>query len=719
MVGEMTRQALMAWLVQDACRLWEIQMDRGLEDLHAMRRDTPASRRECAEWVVSQLEDDPSTRAVVFRGDGQDDVQMPALEARHDDRVEFGRADPGLAVLGDGLPYSVRRVFNDFRRFIEDGLAFQGVMLQMRSGSELVPAQNRQAYAVRMVRGGEAHEAPSYLPWAFRTKKAARTALARLAESVVPAGWDRYRIVVDNDDCRIERLPHPWQRMDGFIYEQGESAINLVVETVDLPAGFAAPRSPAGDWYVDDWNLARTKNWETRHLTGAEWLQRLDPRNGAAEDGRERSRLAEEAARNCDWWKIDFANLDPYQWVLVLRHRPDLIDRCPCIDAFDDIQWCILFRRQPQFADRFTRFNEVGPWFWSLLLRRQPQFADRCMCWDAFGPDDWRRLLKDQPGFLGKCDLEHADGALWAAVVAACPEQAAACPWTLLEGWHWAELLSERPEFAAHCDWTKIQGWQWRGLLARNPALIDQCAVGRLDLDDWFEILKAQPALATHFHAWHALTEHQQMDLLRRSPRFCDQVDWDALPKARQIDYLLLRPEFQDRMDWSTVTDARDWFRLLSCHPEFRVHAPAEAHGAKSEAYVWQSLSGPVVVVPLKFEHWISKFPDYPVDARERACNFSILYFDGNYHAGRDKHGREEVGYWEGSHIVDRIFTDCTRAGRSALALDGVWIGQSNAEGVASFASIVKSWLETHETSVKILYLECGSFYPREALLSE
>ena len=56
------------------------------------------------------------------------------------------------------------------------------------------------------------------------------------------------------------------------------------------------------------------------------------------------------------------------------------------------------------------------------------------------------------------------------------------------------------------------------------------------------------------------------------------------------------------------------------------------------------------------------------------------------------------------------------QARQSALALDGVWVEQENREGVAQFASIVKYWLPTHETSVRILYLACGSFYPSKAL---
>lgn len=674
-------------------------------------RDTPARRRRFAEQVIAALADDSSTRAVVFHGDGQDDMRMPALEDEQAD-FGFGRVDSDLAELGEELSPAVRRVFQDFcwkirecGRVTSDG-TFQEVMLYLRSlprASRRSP-RLRRVFAVRMDRSEPGDPVSRRLPWAFATKGRAIAALPDLAAGVAAryGAWNRYRVVAVDGDCRIERLPRP-PRGEGPHFEMESSTITLTVEAVDVPADFTAPKSAAGDWYVDDWDLVRVKNWETRRLTGAEWVARLNPRNIEAEDGRERSRLSEEAARNCDWWKIDPAHLMIREWHFVLRHRPDLIDRCPCVDDFSDLQWCLLLRRQPQFASRFLRFGEVrDSWFWSLLLRRQPQFADRCTYWDEFGLDDWGRLLRDQPQLLGKCDLAHADGHVWAGVVAACPEQAAACPWDLLDGYAWTSLLLARPEFAARCDWSKIQPTGWCELLARHPSLIEHCDVEQLSPDDWYGILLEQSVLAPHFNSWNALEEWQQVKLIQRSPVFCEQVDWDALPTSRQIDLLLLQPAFQARMDWSAVTDERDWFRLLSVHPEFGRYGNGRK-GADDPVYVWNSPSGPVVVVALRRNNWISKYGGtYPCDREERVS--------------RHARGVDRLPYGKAAEIVDGILSRNLNGGPTALALDGVWVGQDGDEGVSTFAWILKDWFATHATDIRILYLECGFFYKGQDL---
>jgi len=632
MIGEMTRMAFESWFVTDEA--WERYGElRVLNNEDYDNPNTMKTRLMVAKKVSDAIGGAQDARAVLFRGDGADDTSLPQFETRFaHGRIEsrFGELSFELSQI-DALPYSEDKLaFEDFVRLLRDYAResfdgdFQSVMLYLRSRSFSVrkPTKNGKLYAVRVTGDHSDHPRSELLPWAFPTASRAKSVMGRLAESVVPHNWEKYRILVDRDRCVVDKLPRRQENECAYHPDEDEH-LALSVESVEVPKDFAAVPNADGDWFVGSWDLMRTKAWDTRHLNGTEWLQRLDPCSygGQNVDAKGRSRMAHEAAAKCDWWKIrELSNLEVDQWVLVLRHRPDWADECPCWDELREFDWCRLLGRQPQFIDRLPAYVEFTPMQWSFLLRRQPQFADRCNCWNEMYPEDWERLLIDQPRFVERIDLEHASGELWTKVIKLFPEYAAHCPWGKLDESSWVELLSAMPEYAKHCDWSKIGDGSWIDLLRRHPDLeaycdwdkiagwamvwiiqenrtfdvhadwsklsrsdwvsllktfpdyIDKCDLDKLEAGDWYQILLEHPNLAGYFTKWDKLSEDQRLRLLQTSAEFCRCVDFRELSLAKRIEYLLLRPEFADKMIWQDIDDIGTWYRILSVRPNFACH---------------------------------------------------------------------------------------------------------------------------------------------------
>jgi hypothetical protein len=219
----------------------------------------------------------------------------------------------------------------------------------------------------------------------------------------------------------------------------------------------------------------------------------------------------------------------------------------------------------------------------------------------------------------------------------------------------------------------------------------------------------SHPELAKDIKGWKQFSEMQQMCLLKKSSLFCKFVDWENLSLEKKIDYLLLSTEFQNMMDWRLITDKRDWFRLLSVFPEeYLKYAPAGCKGANSKSYVWIGQSGPIVVIPVST--WTSKVPDYLVDAKDRADRYRVMW-SGSVERGG---GKSVVSSCEAELIVDKIFS--ARRSVKGFAIDGVYVETEHGKDAGKFATIMKNWFANNETSIKILYLECGGYYPKLAL---
>ena len=602
----------------------------------------------------------------------------------------------------------------------------------------------------------------NYLPWAFKTAKSAKRAVEEVAEYIVPRDWDRYKVLISDGVATITRLERPGFEAHTLTQahtEQEMEVIKLQVEQITVPRNRMIPTLNVPP--VWDWKAVRTKNWNMRTLSVAEWLEKLNPRNfqGAGED---QSAESDRFARLCDWWKFDLTRLESWRWPFVLRHHPDFAEHCQCWGEWDDTMWCVLLRRQPQFAGRCPWFDEMPADLWSFLLRKQPQFSKKFNRWDEICSHAWVKLLKDQPRFASHCDWGKLYGYDWVALLKDRPEFASHCDWEKLDGTDWAALLKDRPEFASQCDWEKLDGnnwvglisvrsefasncvWEklygfnwadllkdhaefsshcnwgklsgrdwvtllisrqefadrcvwaelsgddWESLLMHDPAYISHCDIGKLELASLYRLLMTHPELVKHIRVWEQFSEMQRMRLLKKSALFCECVDWEGLSFEKKIDYLLLRPEFQDKMNWSEVTDERDWFRLLSVFPKYQKYAPGRK-GAKTRSYVWIGRCGPIVVIPV--DKWVKDFTEYPVDARECAGRYEVMSYD------------------KAEAIVAKIFSTQVSVAHSAVAIEGVWVESQDHEGSEKFATIMINWLMNNVNSIKILYLEYGSYY--------
>lgn len=460
-----------------------------------------------------------------------------------------------------------------------------------------------------------------------------------------------------------------------------------------------------------------------------------------------------DLAECCQWWNA----WDDREWCFLLRRQPQFADRCPWFDEIPADLWSFLLRKQPQFSKKFNRWDEICSYYWVKLLKDQPQFASHCdwgklggydwaallkdrpefapHCpWEKLDGNNWAELLKDRPDFSPHCDWEKLDGNNWVGLLCARPEFSSYCGWEKLHGFNWSDLLKDHAELRSHCDWGKLSGsdwvellisrpefadrcvWSelsgddWERLLVHDPSYIGHCDIGKLELDSLYRLLMARPELVKHILVWERFSEMQRMRLLKKSALFCECVDWEGLSFEKKIDYLLLRPEFQDKMNWSEVTDERDWFRLLSVFPEYRKYASGY-EGAESRSYVWIGLSGPIVIIPV--HSWIKDFPRYPVDARECAGWYKVTPWGINYNKHRKNDG---MRYAEAETVVDKIFSNQTSLAHYAFAIDGVYAGANDQEGVKNFATIMKNWFANNVTSIKILYLECGYYYSDSVL---
>jgi len=719
MFGEMTKYLFENWFVTDeAHELMRRRGDYHLDDDFPCRDSLRSRRKEaalCSGFIMSAMSD---RDCCFFRGE-ENPIEQNQVKIDSEGRVEtrdLGMLIPDAPARDLELSCTANQdagiAWESFKEWLHDWYYhvncqkdFLTAMLYVRSLpiKGKVIRKEETVFALRM----KGPEGETLLPFTYKKSAEAETDIERVAGRLVPHGWrGRCQIVIKDKSARISRIEKPE-------YDHYNSHSDRILEVCKLSIPAASGVSPNGGPHfpVLDWDVVRTKDKDGLRLSAEQWLERLDARQWGSE-------AAADAAEKCDWWKIDLGGLSQDQWVRVLRYRPELLEKCPCVNEFYDEQWCAILRRQPQFVDRFERLDQMGPWLWCFLLRRQPRFADRFHGWDDFDSSLWDRLLKDQPQFIEKCDLAKADehtwskivkyfpeyaekcpwdkfdGSLWCELLIECPEYANRCAWEKLEGGLWASLLQRRPEFASRCDWGKLSGYDWEQLLVHDPKYVENCDVEKLGLDARFHLLETHPELSGSIADWDEFSETQRLRLLKKSALFCERVTWGALQREQRIDYLLLRPEFQDKMNWGDVTDEKDWFRLLSAFPEYRKYA-AGREGAKGRSYVWIGKSGPIVVVPV--HNWFKRdVKGYPFDVEDRAENYC-----------RGQH----ANYDEAVSLVDRLFTKHTVSNVSALALDGIYAGAEGTEGSGNFARIMKAWFAENESSIKLLYLECGSWY--------
>lgn len=720
MLGGMTKCLFENWFVTDeAHELMRQHVDYVLDEEFA-RRDTLKARRgkagRCTDFIMFAMSDKD---CCFFRGE-ENPIAQGQVEIDSEGRLSdlgFGMLRPDAPTdlcLSDTANREAAIAWESFKKWLRNWSwdakvncreNFLTAMLYVRSLPIMgkVARKEETVFVLRM----KGPDGETLLPFTYKKAKEAESDIERVAGSLVPHDWrGKCQIVIKDKSARFSYIEEPV-----YDYDNRHADRILEVGKISIPVKSGVSPNDGSHFPVFDWEVVRTKDKDGLCLNAEQWLERLDARKWGSED-------AADMADKCDWWKIDLGRLRQDQWVRVLRYRPELYERCPCVNEFYDDEWCAILRRQPQLAGHFERLDQLGAWQWCFLLRRQPQFANRFHGWDEFDPILWDRLLKDQPQFIEKCDLSKADEYTWSKVIKYFPEYAEKCPWDKFDGNSWCELLidcpeyanrcdwdklegylfvrllQQRPEFASHCDWSRLSEYDWGQLLVHDPKYVEHCDIEKLGLDTRFNLLEACPELSDRISNWDEFSEAQKLRLLKKSELFCKRVNWDALKPEQRIAYLLLRPEFQNQMNWAEVTEEKDWFRLLSVFQEYRKYA-AGREGASGHSYVWLGKSGPIVVVPV--HNWIKRDArGYPFDVEVRAERYC-----------RSEH----VDYKEAEWLVDWIFRRHTEAKVAALALDGIYAGAEGYEGSGNFARIMKAWLAENESSIKLLYLECGGYY--------
>ena len=585
--GQMTLNAFKAWLLTDEAthfledllgRMYSYELERCLRDVDSLKR-----RERIARKCIACAKNDEYLRGrYIFRGDAGDAgapsdcnclrVEEPLFRVVLNG-TEFGRLVDNLpeidvylcedAGLGQDLVEDRRIVRELFRSFVaklqqlrlENCRCYSSVMLRLESlPCAYHKVKKHESWFVISYSPSDDQQS-NYLPLAYKTVKIARGSVKRLAERVVPRDWDRYKIVIDDSAATITKLERPFQGRT--VQHQMEIRLQVEHEPILVPKDRLIPIDNPP---VEDWMVARAKDWELRNLTMEQWLERMDARRAG-------SAAAADAAEKCDWWKIDLERLGQGQWVRVLRYRPELFEQCPFVNDFYDEQWCALLRRQPQFADRFERLDQIEPGLWIFLLRRQPQFADRFHAWDGLDADGWIRLLKDQPQFSDRC------------------------PWNMLSGYDWKELLIVRPEFESHCEWGKLSGRDWQELLIARPEYAGNCDKWEtIGADEWCELLQTRPEFQNkcdweNFH-WDEVSEERWVQLVGRQP-------W------------ILERAGQDATVWGKMS-AANWVKILGSHPE--LSSTCEQQFSK-----WEGLTMETFVRLITFSPGLAERCDWPL----------------------------------------------------------------------------------------------------------
>lgn len=716
--GQMTWNAFKTWLMTDEAthsleallgRMHSYELERWLRDEDSLKR-----RERIARKCVSIAKNDEYFRGqYIFRGDAGDagcpsDCKCLGIEEHPFKvaltRTEFGRLVGNLPEidlhlredvgLGQGLVEDRRIVRELFRSFVakiqqlraQDCSCYSSVMLRLESlPSAYHKVKKYERWFVISYSHGD-DQRSKHLPWAYKTVKKAKEALKRLAEHIVPRDWDRCKIVIDDGAAKIAKLESPHQ--GGSAQRQMEIRLQVEREPVSVPKDRLIPIDNPP---VEDWDVARAKDWEMRKLTMERWLEKLDPRNCEG-SGAERSSMSEWYAQKCDWWKFDFPRLESREWVLVLRHRPDLIDKCPVVDVFSDSEWCLLLRRQPQFADRFDRWEVLAPNLWCFLLRRQPQFAERFSGWDEIDADCWTRLLKDQPQFSERC------------------------PWNKLSGCDWKELLIARPEFriklptlASMCNWNAFSEEEIVSIVAYQKSLIDFVPRGRI----------------VSRRAWIDLSK--QNDACRR--RFLQELNIDALDGRAITDILLELPELAERLPTDRITDEIDKKRLTVIQREVaeNIFGGAVLADCWSNSYKWKGRDG--IILGVRVQGDLFSLPDTigPCDAiavmtirgrskqiiesyenwktqNAESCKKVVFEEVPPHRTQDDQLGYSPPHYYsiedgDVTESLNRAFASLSQKGVRSVAINGI-----EPEG-SSFKKLIEDWFHKNSSSISVVYL--------------
>ena len=484
-------------------------------------------------------------------------------------------------------------------------------------------------------------------------------------------------------------------------------------------------------WFMDHPECAQI------HLEPGDWADLL--------------RYHPEFADRCKFWD-DFSS---DEWKRLLAEQPQFADKCDWgkMGELNGNGWKYLLTEQPQFADHCD-WGKLGGGDWRGLITKQPQFADKCD-WGKLDGRDWCELLIEAPtlekhfvreslrdgtakewqlcNFLQKfpkyipdCNLGDL-GSAWPSFLVDFPDYADQCDFTRFKAGDWRLLLLRHPELTKKIDWSidwrdeysegyvllelldKVQAvyneCQWsllRGdvaveVLLKYPEVAEKINWGVLSQTDWFNLLLRSHQYGDKCNCWEDFTAREIGELLESNNEFIKYARINDFSSEKITDMLISAPTLDGLVDLSRIDNAIDRMRLCVVHSQFFSKCLGDDTWKRVKSYVWESLSGPVVVIPLRGENWITKFPTYPKNAEHRA-------------------GLDRMSYYEARKKVDEILSFCSRCQNRAVAIDGAYVDDESESNAREFALLMKEWFSSHKSSIKILYLECGYVYDTSVL---
>ena len=427
------------------------------------------------------------------------------------------------------------------------------------------------------------------------------------------------------------------------------------------------------------------------------------------------SLLAErpELAPNCRWERLEGGD-----WCSLLKRRPEFADKCnwSCLRGRD---WCELLAEMPEFEGHLIverlRDGTAGGCGWLLgFLEKFPQHISDC---DLRDLGDWPRFLRSYPQYADQCDFSRFSADGWDKLLPSRPEFIDKVDWSI--DWRrqyygsnvLVDLLEKVPGVYEKCNWQSLRGSVLIDVLAKYPEVSEKCNLGQLSKLDWYNLLLKCHAFGPKCPCWEAFSGVQIGKLLESNIELVEYAGLGEFASGKLTDVLIVAPGLKAVADLGRIDNAVDRMRLCAARPQFREDIQESENWRDAQGFVWKSVSGPIVVVPVS--DLIKDFPMYPVDTRKRVENYCVDFYGVRY---RGNSYKDHMDWAEARRIVGEIFARQSEIGHRAVAIDGVYVGDEESGVVCNLATIMKQWLEVHETSIRLLYLEYGSKYDHSAL---
>ena len=274
-----------------------------------------------------------------------------------------------------------------------------------------------------------------------------------------------------------------------------------------------------------------------------------------------------------------FDKLDSGQLRRLLSACPQFADRCH-IGRIKAEDVCAVIIAQPGLLDRFkpTRSD------WVQILCHRPELVEKLPCY--LNKSDWHTILRHQPGLWFHSPFHDFDSLEWSELIRDQPTLAKQCPWerlNFIRPWRDSLLLYPEVVLAYREDWEPFHHTGGYGpenlapLIARKPELGEKVDFGMFGRKEWEIILESQPQLIAHCDVGD-IFEDVPFALLTAHPELAEHFDWATRSRLRGFFQLPAwpelfskftreRPELANRI--MQFFGPESWEYLLPKYPEY------------------------------------------------------------------------------------------------------------------------------------------------------